>query len=111
MEGQEWDGKSGLGAQLRTLDIPCRSWLALEDCFSGQGTRPELCFSWSTLEMMVLSTDFKEAQPEAGRPVWRTLHPSRPDMARPRQKHECGDGKRERFRRHSLPARVLVGCG
>jgi len=61
--------------------------------------------------MMVLSTDFKEAQPEAGRPVWRTLHPSRPEMTRPRQKHECGDGKRARFRRHSFPARVLVGCG
>lgn len=40
-----------------------------------------------------------------------TLHPSRPEMVRPKQKHECGDGKRERFGRYSLPARVLVGCG
>ena len=35
----------------------------------------------------------------------------RPEMVRPKQKHECGNGKRERFRRYSLPARALLGCG
>lgn len=34
----------------------------------------------------------------------------RPEMVS-KQKHDCGDGKRERFRRYSLPARVLLGCG
>ena len=35
----------------------------------------------------MLSTDFKGAQSEAGRPVWR------PEMARPEPQRECGDGR------------------
>lgn len=57
--------------------------------------------------MMVLSTDFKEAQP-GGEANLETS--GRPEMVS-KQKHVCGDGKRERFRRYSLPARALLGCG
>lgn len=65
-QGQECDEKPGLRTQLRSLDVPCRSWLALEESLGGQGTQPELGFSGSTLEMMVLSTTRgKEAGLEA----------------------------------------------
>lgn len=80
VEEQECDGQPGLGAQLRSLDCALQVMAVLEECFGGQGARPEVCFRCSSLEVVVLST------PEAGKLVWRLLHSSRTEMASPKQK-------------------------